>query len=413
VAWSETSGIAWKCPLPEWGTSTPAIWGEAVFVTTQKGDDLLLIRISKSTGRIDWTRTAGTAKTERMELRKKGPGERKAQRFHETHNMASPSPVTDGERAIVHFGNGELASYDFQGNRQWTRNLQDDHGTYTIWWGHANSPVLHGDLVISACMQDSLEDLGGSSPSYLVAHDKRTGKEKWKTMRKTRAQAEQCDSYVTPLLRPTARGTELIVTGGNQLDAYDPSTGKQVWHLPGLNGNRVITGPTLRKDLVYATIGMRGALVAVRPGAEGELRQSAVAWRCEKSTPDSPSPVCASDLLFMVSDNGIATCLDAESGELRWRERIPGDYRSSPIAAEGRVYFLNMNGLTTVVAASSRFEKLAENRIDALALSVRGTENKRASGDDVTIASPAVSDGRIFLRGRRALYAIGRPFGGK
>jgi outer membrane protein assembly factor BamB len=181
VAWSETDGIAWKLPLPEWGTSTPVIWGEAVFLTAQKGEDLLLLRISKSTGRIEWTRTAGTA----------------------------------------------------------------------------------------------------------------------------------------------------------------------------------------------------------------------------------------SDLLFMVSDNGIATCLDAESGEVRWRERIPGDYRSSPIAAEGRVDFLSMNGLATVVAASGRFEKLAENRIDALALSVRGTESKRASGDGETIASPAISDGRIFLRGRRALYAIGRPFGGK
>ena len=390
--WTEDQNIAWRVELPEWGDSTPAIWKSSIFVTTQKDDKLLLLKLDKSDGRILWTREVGTAQVARMPLRGKSADERREQRFHQLQNMASPSPVTDGERVIVHFGNGDLAAYDFAGERLWRRNLQQDYGTYTIWWGHANSPVLTGDLAITVCMQDSLKGIADEpSASYVVAHDKRTGEEKWKTMRMTAAAAEECDSYTTPVLVPSARGPQLVVMGGNQLDAYDPISGKQLWWLAGVVGGRTITGPALADGLVYVTRGMRGPLLAVKTSGEGELSaERDVAWQTTESTPDTPCPVVWNNLLFTITDNGIAQCFDAKTGTRHWKSRLPGDYKASPVAADGRVYFLNIAGLCTVVAAGTEFEKIAENKLD-----------------DETLASPAIADGRIYLRARKHLYAIG------
>jgi outer membrane protein assembly factor BamB len=278
--------------------------------------------------------------------------------------------------------------------------------------------VLFDGLVISVCMQDSLEGAKGQavakedaddatkseapgdgpsalSPSYLVAHDIRTGRERWKSMRMTGADAEECDAYTTPVLRQTADGWELIVMGGNQLDAYDPHSGRQLWYLPGLVGGRTVTGPSLAHDMVYTTLGMRGPLLAVRLdgplGKGGELPRKAIAWKAEQGTPDSCCPVVWRDLLFTLTDDGIVRCFDAFSGKLNWKDRVPGDYKASPLAADGRVYLLNTAGLCTVISANRRkFEELAENQID-----------------DQTLASPAVSAGRLYLRGRKALYCVG------
>jgi outer membrane protein assembly factor BamB len=292
----------------------------------------------------------------------------------------------------VHFGNGDLAAYDFDGNRLWHRNLQKDYGDYTIWWGHANSPVLCGDLVISICIQDSCADLPGKpSPSYVVAHDVRTGKERWKTPRMTSATLESCDSYVTPILWKNDGQLELVVLGGQVLDAYDPVTGKICWQLPGLIGNRTITGPVAGHGMIYATQGMRQPMLAVRPGGGGRRTRDDVVWQLGQGTPDSSTPVVCGQSVFFVTNDGIARCIDAQTGRVQWKERLKGDHRASPVAADGRIYFLNTQGLTTVVAASPRFNRLAENPIS-----------------DDTLASPAVSDGRIYIRGWKALYCIGK-----
>lgn len=385
LTWSENQHISWKVELPGWGDSTPAIWNDDLFVTTQDGDNLLLLKLDRQTGKTIWSREAGHAETPRE-------APRGQQKFHQLHNNASPSPVTDGEVVIAHFGNGELAGYDFGGTRLWSHDLQKEYGEYSIWWGHANSPVLFDDLVISVCMQDPLADLGRSPvESYLVAHEKLTGKLRWKSPRMTKAEAEQGDSYTTPLLYQTPQGRQLIVMGGNQLDAYDPATGEQLWYLPGILGGRTITGPTAGLGMVFATQGMRKDLLAVRLGRQGKLTRREVVWKKTESTPDTCCPLLWQDLLFTISDNGIAICYDAHTGILKWKKRMPGDYKASPVAAEGRVYFLNTHGMTTVTAANERFEKLAENQLD-----------------DETQASPAISQGRIYIRGKAHLYAIQR-----
>ncbi|HEY7154907.1 MAG TPA: PQQ-binding-like beta-propeller repeat protein [Gemmataceae bacterium] len=387
LKWSEKENIRWTCRLPGEGNSTPAIWGDAVFVTAQVGEDLLALKIDRDTGRIVWSRKIGTG----IANRKTPDGEkRRHQKFHTLHNLASPSPVTDGEVVVFHFGNGDLAAFDFAGKQLWSHNLQKEYGPYSIWWGHANSPVLYENVVVSVCMQDSLDDLDGpTAESYLIAHDKRTGAVKWKTERRTKAKAEQCDSYTTPLLRKLGDRRELVVMGGNQLDAYEPATGKQLWALPDIVGGRTITGPTVAGDLVYATQGMRGPLLAVRPGAAKDDKPEII-WKQTKGTSDSACPVVWKDLLFWIADNGLAHCCDARTGAVKWENRLPGNYKASPLAADGRIYFLNLAGKCTVIAAASEFKLLAVNDIQGK-----------------TLASPAVSDGHIFIRAQTALYCIG------
>ena len=393
LTWSNDSGLVWKVPLDGPASSSPVVWGDAAFLTTQDGDSLFLVKIDVNTGRAEWTQKVGSGETPRAAgVKPKNGDERRRQKFHQLQNLASPTPATDGEVVVVHFGNGDLAAYDYSGKRLWLRNLQEDYGPYTIWWGHANSPILYKDLVVNVCMQDSLADLEGAPvESYLLALDKRTGERKWRTVRKTGAKAEECDAYTTPIRRVVGGRTELVVMGGNQLDAYDPDSGRQLWYMPGLVGGRTVTGPTVDDGLVYATRGMKKPFIAVKPEGDGELPEKAVAWTETQGTPDSSSPVVWKGLLFWASDDGFARCYDAKTGDLKWRERLPGEYKASPVAADGRVYFLNRAGLCTVVAASATFEKLASNSLD---------------GD--TNCSPAVADKRIYIRTSKALYCIGQ-----
>src|SRR5205823_3824731 len=156
--------------------------------------------------------------------------------------------------------------------------------------------------------------------SYLVAHDLKSGEMRWKTTRRTKAEAEQCDSYTTPLLCSLNGTQQLVVMGGNQLDSYDPTTGRQIWFLPGLLGGRTVTGPTVANGLVYTTRGLRGPLIAVKPKAAGEMSFRDIVWSYNEGTPDSCCPVVWNSLFFAVTDDGIARCFDAASGNLKWKE---------------------------------------------------------------------------------------------
>ena len=387
ITWNEQRGIFWKVPLPGTGTSTPAVWENAIFVTCHTAENrLLLIRLAKEDGKIVWQREVGPAEDHR-----EGPRRSKL-KVHQFYSVASPSPVTDGKTVVAHFGTGDLAAYDFDGNQLWKRNLQDDHGTYTCWYGHANSPVIHKNQVISVCLQDSLADLQDRPvESYIVSHDLLTGKLRWKVSRSTQAKAEECDAYTTPLLTSLGGTEQLVVMGGNQLDSYDPATGKQLWFLPGLVGGRTVNSPTANGEVIFATRGLKKPLVAVRPSKQGELSTRDIVWQYDEGSPDTCSPVLWNDLLFTVTDDGIARCIDVPTGHLQWKQRLKGGYKASPLAADGRIYFLSIDGLCTVISASPRFDKLVENKLD-----------------DETVASPAISQGRIYIRGKKSLYSLAR-----
>ena len=238
--------IVWTCDLPEFGRNTPIVWGDAIFLTAQNEDRLLLLKINKKNGQIEWTRTVGHGEAEPSRpVSKKGEA-RRHQRFHSEHNMASPSCATDGRYVAVHFGNGDLAVYDFSGKQLWKVNLQEKYGPFTVWWGHANSPIVYDGMVIAMVVQDSCKDLPGKpSESYIVALDLVTGKERWRTLRKTEAEKEHCDSYTTPVLRKVGNRAEIVVLGGECLDAYDAKTGRRTWFFPKFEGNRNVTGPVV------------------------------------------------------------------------------------------------------------------------------------------------------------------------
>ncbi len=388
LIWNAQRNLLWKAELPQWGNSTPAVWEFLTFLTSHTEDGRLLLQTRRvDTGQLLWERQLGKESAPRQ------APPRTTQKFHRLHNYATPSPVTNGSIVVVHFGNGLLAAFTIDGKELWRRNLQDDYGRYTIWWGHGNSPVLYDDLVISVCMQDSLSDVRDKPvDSYVVAHDLQTGKVRWFVRRPTNAVAEECDAYTTPLIVRRGDHDELLIMGGNQLDAYDPSTGKQLWWLPGLKGGRTVTGPTVGHNMIFTTIGMRGALLGIDyPTTPGKQPRSRIRWQTRLGTPDTCSPVLWKEWLFVVSDQGVARCYDARRGRNEWTKRLKGQYKASPIAIDGHIFFLNTEGLCTVVTAGPAFVKVAENKVD-----------------DTTLASPAVSNGRLFIRGHRYLWCIGR-----
>jgi len=370
--------VVWKAALPGWGNSTPAIWGDALFVTTQDEERLLLLCLDRKTGKIAWQREVGRGMPRRSGNVGNG-------RFHNEQNMATPSPVTDGRHVWAHFGNGELACYDFAGMRVWSVNLAERFGPYTIWWGHANSPVLAGAELISVCMQDPK----GGGRSYVVAHDKETGKERWVVERATGAKEEPADAYTTPVVCQHDGRTELIVFGGNVLDGYDPASGQRLWHCDVFKGNRVISGPTVSGDTVYAVQGMRGPLFAVRAGGTDDVTASHVRWKYAGGTPDAASPLVYRGLVFLATNPGTALCLDAASGRELWKERLGDGFRASPLGAGGMVYFLGKEGKAIVVEAAREFKVVA-----------------RSDLNEEVIASPAAAQGDLFLRTKEHLYRI-------
>ena len=393
--WSDKENIAWNVPVVGDGASSPCIWGDSVFLTAQDGEKLMALKFDFKTGKNLWSKELSTGEAIRDPLRGKPGDQRRRQKFHKLHNLASPSPVTDGKAVVFLFGNGDLACANFEGTILWKKNLQKDQGVFTIWWGYANSPLIHDNLVICTVMQDSLDDLEGEkAQSFLIAYELNTGKEVWKTPRKTIAKAESCDSYTTPIYHKAANQTQIIIMGGNQLDAYDPNTGKQLWKKEGLNGGRTITGPTIEQNTVFATQGMRGPLVAIKlDKSSGLPTNEKAAWEYTKNTPDSCCPVGTNGLIFIISDNGFAQCLDANNGTSYWNERIGGDYKSSPIACNGKIYFTNLEGVCTIVEATKTFTVVAKNIL----------------GEGV-IASPAVSRDHLLIRTRKSLICIGNPF---
>ena len=376
INWNSERGILWKTEIPEWGDSTPAIWGDAIFVTAQHDDNLLLLRINKADGKIVWTQTVGTGTVKRSPIKAKSADERREQKFHDKQNMASPSPVTNGKVVVVHFGNGELAAYDFDGHQLWHRNLQDDYGNYTVWWGHANSPVIFGKNVISVCMQDSLADIAKPPvESYIVAHDLMSGPRAVENRAGDEGQRRGVRRlYDARCITEVDGQPQMIVMGGNQVDGYDPANGKQLWYLPGIKGGRTVTGPTVADGLLYVTQGKERAAVGDQARRHGRTRPPRIVWKYDQGTPDSSTPVVWENHLFAVTDGGIARAFDAHSGRSDWVPRCGSKEITRPRRSPPKGAFISSTRTACARSSPARShpEKLAENEID-----------------DETIASPA------------------------
>jgi outer membrane protein assembly factor BamB len=311
------------------------------------------------------------------------------------HNMSSPSPVADGTAVYVVTGTGVLKGFSFEGRELWTRDLQRDYGSFGLNWGYASSPLLVEDSLYVQV----LHGMNTDDPSYLLRIDKQTGKTRWRVERPTQAIRESPDAYTTPAIVRRGSQAEIVVTGGDCVTGHDPATGKELWRANGLNPEndpsyRIVASPVVADDLVYAPTRVK-PLLAVRAGGRGDVTHTHRVWSFDDG-PDVPTPVTDGTHFYVVNDKGLAWCLDAKTGApLYGPQRLrPGTYSASPVLGDGKLYVTSEEGLTSVIKAGPVFEVLAENPLD-----------------DYTLASPAISDGQIFLRTAGHLWAIGTRSG--
>lgn len=376
--WSKTENVAWRLPLPGPAGATPAIWDDSIFLTTATPDgDLLLLSI-------------GTDGQERW--RKKVTGGDRAVRGDEG-NSASPSPATDGEHVWVFFANGVLACYDFEGEEVWHEDLQKRYGAFDIAFGLTSTPVLDGDRLYLQLLH--------SRAALVVALDKTTGEEIWKHRRKSDARAECEHSYASPVLYRDNERAFLLTHGCDYIVAHDLEDGHELWRCGGLNPKgsynptlRFVASPVAVPGLIVVPSAKKGPVLGLRPDVEGDITdsQKAYRWLRPKNTPDVPSPLVVDGLVYLCAENGVLTCLDAESGKEIYEERAYSDrYRASPVYADGKIYLTARGGVITVVKAGPDFEILASNDMQ-----------------EPISSSPAISNGRIYLRTFEALYAIGK-----
>jgi len=373
--WSKTQNIAWKLDLPEWSGSSAIIWGEHIFLNVAQGTDLSLWAVDRTNGQPIWKRhLSGGNHQERKQ------------------NMSSPSPVTDGQHVWAMTGTGILKAFDFDGKEIWTRDIQKDYGRFGLNWGYASSPLLYDD----ALFVQVLHGMRTHDPSYLLRIDKASGKTVWRVERPTKAIRESPDSYTTPALLHYGNTTEIVVTGGDVVTGHDPATGKELWRADGLNPTnnpsyRIVASPLVFGEMIYAPSRER-PLLALRAGGRGDVTTSHRVFAFE-SGPDVPTPVTDGQYLYVVRDNGVMFCLDAKTGKTIYGpQRLrPGTYSGSPVLADNKIYVTNEDGVTMVVRAGPKFEVLAQNEFG-----------------EYTLSSPAISEGQLFIRTDKALYAIGR-----
>jgi outer membrane protein assembly factor BamB len=363
LEWNEHKNVAWKTPIPGLGWSSPVVAGGKVWITTaveQRGWSLRLLAYDVATGK----------EAVNVEVFKV-PYDRRA--INPKNSWASPTPILDGNRVYVHFGADGTAAVSTSGEIIWKTRFE-----YQSQHGAGGSPILHGDLLILNC--------DGSDVAYVVAVDKNTGKQKWKTNRGFPAD----QAYTTPLMIRAGDRDQLISVGAFRARAYDPLTGKEIWRVRYDNGFSNVPRPVFAHGLVFIATGFQQPeLLAVRPDGTGDVTKTHVAWSLKRGAPLTPSPIVVGDELYVVNDGGIATCIDARSGVSVWQQRLGGTYSASPVFADGRIYFLAEQGATTVIVPGKEFRKLAINVLDGGLL-----------------ASMAISSGSLFLRTDSHLYKV-------
>jgi outer membrane protein assembly factor BamB len=374
ITWTADSNIAWKLPLPEWSGATPIVWGDYIFLNVAQGTSLSLWCVDRRGPTVLWKAPLGSGNHQEQK-----------------QNMSSPSPVTDGSRVYAMTGTGILKGFDFKGQELWARDVQREYGRFGLNWGYASSPLLHDDALYVQVLHGMKTD----DPSYVMRIDKNTGRTVWKVERPTHAVQESPDAYTTPALVRTGSGTEIVISGGDVVTGHDPATGKELWRLNGLNPTnhgayRIVASPVVAGGTIIAP-SRQNPLIALRPGGRGDVTQSHKLWSFSRG-PDVPTPISDGTHVFVVTDNGVAYALDAKTGATVWGpSRLKsGTYSSSPVLADGRIYATNEDGLTSVFKAGGSFELVAENPLN-----------------DYTLSSPAVSQGQIFIRTAKHLFAIG------
>lgn len=363
LTWSETQNVVWKTPVPGRGWSSPAIAGGKVWLTTSVDNrgtaSLRLLAFDAQTGREILNVEAFTIRPSFLKNMK--------------NSHASPTPIVENDRVYVHFGADGTAAYSTDGKLIWKTRLP-----YDSQHGNGGSPTLYRDLLIVNC--------DGADDAYVIALDKNTGKTRWRTER--RMPYDQ--SYSTPLVITVAGRDQLISVGAYRAAAYDPLTGREIWRVRYGDGFSNVPRPVYSHGLVFIPTGFQEAsMLAVRPTGAGDVTNTHIAYTIERGAPFTPSPIIVGDEFYMVSDIGIASCLDVATGKLHWQQRLSGNFSASPVFADGRIYFLSEEGIATVLAPGKEFRQLAKNQLDGS-----------------TYASIAPSLGSLFIRSDTHLYRI-------
>jgi outer membrane protein assembly factor BamB len=363
--WSESRNVIWKTKVPGLGWSSPVVVGGRVWVTTATelgGASLRALAFDVETGR-------EVVNTEVFRVRN-------ARLTNPKNSLASPTPIVEADRVYVHFGADGTAALTTSGEIVWKTRLP-----YQSQHGNGGSPALYGDLLIVNC--------DGSDEAFVVALDKRTGKIRWKTSR--RQPWDQ--AYSTPLVIQIGDRDEIVSVGAYRAAAYDPQSGKEIWRVSYSDGFSNVPRPVYGHGLVYIATGFQQpSLLAVRVDGAGDVTKTHIVWTLRRAAPLTPSPLLVGNELYVVSDIGIASCLDAQTGETHWQQRLGGNYSASPIFGDGRIYFLSEEGTAIVIAPGTVFRRLAMNPLDG-----------------ATLASMAVSAGSIFIRTDSHLYRIQNP----
>lgn len=363
LEWNETRNVTWKTAVPGLGWSSPVVANGKVWITTaveQRGISLRALAFDVATGQEVVNVEVFKIPTDRRDINPK-------------NSWASPTPVLEGDRVYVHFGADGTAALSSSGEIIWkTRfDYQSQHGA-------GGSPIVYGDLLIFNC--------DGSDAAFVIAVDKRTGKTKWKANRGFPSD----QAYTTPIVIRAGDRDQLISVGAFRARAYDPLTGKEIWRVRYDEGFSNVPRPVFAHGLVFIATGFQQPeLLAVRPDGTGDVTRTHIAWTLKRGAPLTPSPLIVGDELYVVNDGGIASCIDARSGTILWQQRLGGTYSASPVYADGRIYFLAEQGVTTVIAPGKDFRRLVTNVLDGGLL-----------------ASMAVSSGSLFLRTDSHLYRI-------
>lgn len=404
TTWDATSGtnIKWKTPIPGLAHSSPIVWGDRVFVTSAVSSDpepylrvglygespdhpekvvheFRIFALDKKSGRIIWNKTAhsGIPQVKR----------------HIKSSHANPTPATDGKHVVAFFGSEGLYCFDMDGNLLWKKDLGYlDAGAFDypeVQWAFGSSPTIYDDRVIVQC------DV--NNQSFLAAFAIDDGKELWRTPRDVSA------CWGTPTVHKSAERTQVIVNGYKYMGGYDLVTGKELWRLSG-GGDVPVPTPYVAHDLIFLTNahGRARPVYAIRPNARGDISLKGgktsngfIAWSLEKRGSYIPTTIVYGDYLYVGDDRGILSCYKAKTGEKVYRQRLAGKrggaYSASAVAADGKLYFTSEDGEIHVVKAGPEYALLATNPMD-----------------EVCLATPAISDGMIFVRTSRHLFGIGK-----
>lgn len=395
--WGENKNILWKTPIPGRGYSSPIVWDNRIFLTTAiegkeipaaqppkhlvggkefkhpdwvgfgRQHTMKVFCLDRDSGKVVWEQTVYD-----------GPV---ADYRHRRGAYAAPTPVTDGKYVFTYFGPEGIFCHDLKGKLIWKKDLGE---VMTLGMGVGTSPVLYQDLLIIQADQNEGEN------SYIVAFNKKNGKEVWRVKRQVQV------SWATPLLVNAGNRVELITSGNEAIIAYDPQTGKEYWHCKGVASNAIAT-PVAGQGLVIVSAGYPTKnIMAIRPGGSGDIEDTdRIVWRYNKGTSYVPSPILYGEYLYLMSDAGILTCIEVTSGRVVYEGgRVPVAtkfYGSSPVAFDGQLLLTSDDGDTFVIKAGPKHEVIRTNSV----------------GEPVR-TSIAIADGRLFLRGEKHLFCIGR-----